>query len=85
MLTHRDQFGFAGAEQNMGWASWLGYKPSRNAVLNDVLAAAGAVVIARTNISQGLWLAEGDNHVYGRVKNPYNLAHTSGVSARLGL
>lgn len=78
-MSVKDQFGFAGKEQNMGWASWLGYKPEENAVLNDVLTAAGAVIIARTNVAQALWFAEGDNNVYGRVKNPYNLAHVSGV------
>lgn len=64
----------------MVWASWIGNISKENSCLVDSLVAAGAIVFARTNMAQGAWFPEGDNHVYGRVDNPYNRDRVPGVS-----
>jgi fatty acid amide hydrolase len=43
--------------------------------------AAGAVVIAKTNLSQLMIFIESDNPVYGRTNNPWNIERTCGGSS----
>jgi fatty acid amide hydrolase len=43
--------------------------------------AAGAVVIAKTNVSQLMIFIEADNPVYGRTNNPWDIARTCGGSS----
>jgi fatty acid amide hydrolase len=45
------------------------------------LRAAGAIVIAKTNVAQLLIFTETDNPVYGRTNNPWNLERSSGGSS----
>lgn len=45
------------------------------------LRAAGAIVIATTNVAQLLAFAETDNPVYGRTTNPRNVERSSGGSS----
>jgi len=45
------------------------------------LRAAGAIVTAKSNVSQLLLYAESDNPLYGRTNNPWDLAHTPGGSS----
>ena len=45
------------------------------------LRAAGAIVIATTNVAQLLAFAETDNPVYGRTSNPWNGERSSGGSS----
>lgn len=43
--------------------------------------AAGAIVVAKTNVAQALALLETDNPLYGRTNNPWDLSRTSGGSS----
>jgi fatty acid amide hydrolase len=45
------------------------------------LRAAGAIVVATTNVAQLLAFAETDNPVYGRTANPWNAERSSGGSS----
>lgn len=45
------------------------------------LRAAGAVVVAKTNVPQLMVMHETDNPVYGRTNNPWNLDRTPGGSS----
>lgn len=45
------------------------------------LRAAGAIVIAKTNVSQLLIFTETDNPVFGRTNNPWNVERSSGGSS----
>lgn len=45
------------------------------------LRAAGAIVIAKTNVAQLLIFTETDNPVYGRSNNPWNVERSSGGSS----
>ena len=64
----------------MCWASWIGRISTENSCLVDSLVSAGAIIHTRTNMAQGAWFAEGDNHVYGRTDNPFNRDNVPGVS-----
>ncbi len=45
------------------------------------LRAAGAILVAKTNVPEGgLWL-ESDNRIYGRTNNPWDLSRTCGGSS----
>jgi fatty acid amide hydrolase len=45
------------------------------------LRAAGAIVLAKTNVAQALFFYEADNPVHGRTRNPWNLERTPGGSS----
>jgi Asp-tRNA(Asn)/Glu-tRNA(Gln) amidotransferase A subunit family amidase len=45
------------------------------------LRAAGAIIIAKTNIPQTLLAFESSNPLWGRTLNPWSTAHTSGGSS----
>jgi len=45
------------------------------------LRAAGAIVVAKTNVAQLLIFTESDNPVYGRTNNPFNLERSCGGSS----
>lgn len=42
---------------------------------------AGAVLFAKTSVSQSLLMVESINNIFGSVKNPYNLALSVGGSS----
>lgn len=53
----------------------------QNAILTDLLLAAGAVLYCRTNVPTSLMRGETDNNVFGLTSNPSNLTLTSGGSS----
>jgi fatty acid amide hydrolase len=70
-----------------GTPSTIGLETKRNNIANEdadlvaQLRAAGAIVIAKTNVPQLLIYVEADNPVYGRTNNPWNLARSPGGSS----
>jgi hypothetical protein len=53
-ISLKDQICIKGLETTMGYVSWIGQYAKRNAVLVDILEAAGAVLYVRTNVPQTL-------------------------------
>jgi amidase len=47
----------------------------------ELVKAAGAVVIAKTNVPQTMLVAESDNNVFGQAKNPVVSHLTCGGSS----
>jgi len=45
------------------------------------IAAAGAIVVGRTNLPEFAWRGSTDNRLFGETKNPWNLGRTSGGSS----
>ncbi|THV07614.1 general amidase [Dendrothele bispora CBS 962.96] len=80
-ISLKDQINIKGLESCMGYVSWIGKVAEENAVLVDILEAAGAVPFVKTNVPQTLMWAETFNHVFGRTCNPYNCSLTSGGSS----
>lgn len=47
----------------------------------ELVKTAGAIVIGKTNVPQTMLVAEADNNVFGRTKNPVVSHLTSGGSS----
>ncbi|TFK29470.1 general amidase [Coprinopsis marcescibilis] len=80
-VSLKDQVNLKGIESTMGYASWIGDYPERNAVLADILESLGAVFYVKTNVAQTLMWVETYNHIFGRTVNPHNRSLTSGGSS----
>ncbi|KZP01876.1 general amidase [Calocera viscosa TUFC12733] len=80
-ISLKDQICIEGMDTVMGYVSWINKPAKHNAVLVDVLLAAGAVPFVRTNVPQTLMFPETFNVVFGRTTNPYNRSLTPGGSS----
>lgn len=80
-VSLKDQFHIAGIVTSMGYVKDVDTVAEKNSVITDVLLAAGAVPLIRTNIPQSLMRCETDNFIFGRTVNPYNRAFTPGGSS----
>lgn len=79
--TVKEFFGVAGQSQTGGLASRAGNRAGSDCTVVERLRKAGAIVLGVTNVPEGgLWM-ETHNRIYGRTRNPWNLAHTSGGSS----
>jgi hypothetical protein len=56
---------------------WRSQKP------RDADCLRQAVLYVRTNMSQGLWFGEGNNNVFGRTLNPFNVGPHASSSPSL--
>jgi len=74
-----DAAGYVTTHGSMGF---VGRPPAvSNSVLVERLAAAGCVVVGKTNTPELGWKADTDNPVFGPTLNPWNLEHTPGGSS----
>lgn len=55
--------------------------PDRDAPAVARLRAAGAIVVGKTNTSEGGWSAAGKNRLQGPTRNPWDLSRSSGGSS----
>ncbi|HEV3194347.1 MAG TPA: amidase family protein [Polyangiaceae bacterium] len=80
-VSVKECFDVAGRPTTLGLPSWRGRVAARDAALIDLLRAAGAVVVGRTNLSQTMLYHEARNPIFGQTANPWSLAHTPGGSS----
>ncbi|RDX55889.1 general amidase [Lentinus brumalis] len=80
-ISLKDQICIKGLEATMGYASWIGKYSEKDAVITQVLYAAGAVPFVMTNVPQTLLWSETFNLVYGRTLNPANRTLGAGGSS----
>jgi len=57
------------------------YVPSKDAVVEQRLRAAGAILLGKTNCPELGWAWEADNLIYGRTNNPYDVTLSPGGSS----
>ncbi|KAH9057421.1 amidase [Lactarius vividus] len=80
-ISVKDSFNVKGFDSTIGYTRW-GNKPAeQDAVSVATLRAAGAIVIAKTNVPQTLLAFESVNPLWGRTLNPWSTAHTPGGSS----
>ena len=80
-ISVKECFHVAGLPTNLGVTGRNERAASQDAALVSRLRAAGAIVLAKTNLSQlGLYL-ESDNPRFGRTNNPWNESMTCGGSS----
>jgi len=80
-VTVKECLNMEGLASTVGLRSRVGHRAPKDAALVTLLREAGAVIIGRTNLSQCMIYAESSNPVFGRTKNPFNLARTPGGSS----
>ncbi|KAI1106568.1 amidase [Jackrogersella minutella] len=80
-MTFKECFHFKGYDSTNGYMSRVFQPADHTSPLPELLQAAGAVIIAKTNVPQTMLVAENDNNVFGRSKNPVNSRLTSGGSS----
>src|SRR6266705_4898020 len=80
-VTVKESFDVLGTASTAGLVGWAARLESDDAELVRRLRAAGAIVTAKSHVSQLLLYAESDNPLYGRSNNPWDLARTPGGSS----
>jgi amidase len=80
-MTVKESFNVAGLPTTWGVAGADATRPLHDAVTVARLKASGAVILGKTNISTYLGDWQAVNAVYGRTRNPWDLARTPGGSS----
>jgi amidase len=79
-LSVKDSFAVAGLRASLGTHDSV-RESSRDAPSVARLREAGAVLLGKSNVSQGLASADTDNELYGRTSNPWDASRTPGGSS----
>ena len=77
----KDQAQTAGLRTTFGSVAFADYVPDRNAAIVDRLEAAGAIVLAKTNLPDFAAGFVGYSSAAGQTRNPYALERDSGGSS----
>jgi len=80
-ITVKECLDLAGTSSTFGIPGRVAAKATADNSYVARLRAAGAIVIAKTNVSQLLIFTETDNPVFGRTNNPWNVERSSGGSS----
>src|SRR5216684_236793 len=80
-VTVKECFDVVGTATTAGLIGRAGTLKSDDAELVSRLRAAGAIITAKSNLSQLMLYAESDNPLYGRTNNPWDLLRTPGGSS----
>lgn len=70
-----------GTPSTFGLPARRGHRAERDDDVVASLRRAGAIVVAKTNVSQVLMFTESDNPLYGRTQNPWDHDRTPGGSS----
>jgi len=79
-MTLKESINVRGLRTTCGMPAWKDYRSEHDAPIAARVKAAGAVVMAKTNVPQMLADWQSANPVHGRTCNPWNLACTPGGS-----
>ncbi|KAB1188361.1 MULTISPECIES: amidase [Haloferax] len=80
-IVVKDQVETADIRTTFGSEAFADYHPTANATLITKLEAAGAVILAKTNLPDWATSWFGYSSIIGRTKNPYDLARDPGGSS----
>jgi fatty acid amide hydrolase len=80
-ITVKECLDLAGTPSTFGVPARAAVKAMSDNSYVARLRAAGAIVVAKSNVSQLLIFTETDNPVYGRTNNPWNVERSSGGSS----
>src|SRR5436853_484198 len=79
-MTLKESINVRGLRTTAGMTHWKDFRSEHDAPVTTRVKAAGAVVMAKTNVPQMLADWQSANPVYGRTNNPWDLARTPGGS-----
>jgi amidase len=81
-MTVKDAINVAGLHTTWGDPAFADYIPDSSATLVDRLAAAGAIIVGKSNVQTMLAdFGQTSNAIYGRTNNPHDPTRTSGGSS----
>ena len=80
-VTIKENIDVAGHASTLGVPARKGKRSADDAAIVQLLRAAGAVILGRTNVSQLLLFHECRNPVFGQTANPWSADHTPGGSS----
>jgi amidase len=80
-IAHKDLVPTKGIRTTFGSLVYQDYKPEQNHLIVDRLAAAGAILIGKTNTPEFGSGSQTFNKVFGATRNPYDLSKTCGGSS----
>jgi amidase len=79
-MTLKESINVRGLRTTAGMPQWANFRSEHDAPVTTRVRAAGAVVMAKTNVPPMLADWQSSNEVYGRANNPWDLARTPGGS-----
>src|SRR5205809_1771412 len=79
-MTLKESINVRGLRTTAGMEMWKDFRSEHDAPVTTRVKAAGAVVMAKTNVPQMLADWQSANPVYGRTNNPWDLGRTPGGS-----
>jgi len=80
-LTIKDNLEVAGTDSTMGITGRVGQPATSDAPVVAALRAAGAIVLAKTNVPQLLLAQETENPIFGLTRNPWHGGRSAGGSS----
>jgi amidase len=80
-MTVKEQYNVAGLPTSWGIPKFKDWKPDFDALAVQRLKAAGAIILGKTNVPEGLSDWQSYNKVYGTTNNPWDLTRTPGGSS----
>jgi amidase len=80
-FTAKDSFETAGVISTSGTSGRAAFVPKSDATAVARLKAAGAILLAKTNLPELSLGFESDNDLFGSTSNPYDLTRTAGGSS----
>jgi amidase len=79
-MTLKESINVRGLRTTAGMEHWKDFRSEHDAPVTTRVKAAGAVVMAKTNVPQMLADWQSANPVYGRTNNPWDVTRTPGGS-----
>src|SRR5579862_563242 len=80
-MTVKEQFNVAGLPTTWGYSRFRDWRPGVDALAVQRLKAAGAIIIGKTNVPEGLSDWQSHNDIYGTTNNPWDFGRTPGGSS----
>jgi len=80
-MTIKESFNLAGTPTTWGFPDARDFKATEDALAVKRVKAAGAVILAKTNVPYALGDWQSYNEIYGVANNPYDLARSPGGSS----
>jgi amidase len=80
-MTIKESFNLAGTPTTWGFPEARGFLPQEDALAVKRVKAAGAVILAKTNVPHALGDWQSYNEIYGVTNNPYDLSRSPGGSS----
>jgi amidase len=80
-MTVKEQYSVVGLPTTWGFKRFRDWRPDFDSLTVQRLKAAGAIILGKTNVPEGLADWQSYNDIYGTTNNPWDLGRTPGGSS----